>query len=103
MAPFYCGTQDRHFSIDEVGSYFPRLNPIIPYVVDYFLAPRHNALWRFNPSDTYGQPRRLVLPREKETEPALVGPVSVIWRKYSKGYLMAFSLLGAYLAKIWLS
>lgn len=103
MAPFYAGAQDRHFSIDEAGSCFPYINPLLLYIIDIFMAPRHKALWRFNPSDIHGQPRRLALPKEKSTEPALVGPVPFNWQKYMNMYFMAFTLLSAYLAKTWLS
>jgi hypothetical protein len=101
MAPFYASTQDRHFSIDESGPTFPSLNPVILYIIDYFMAPRHKALWRFSPSDMYGQTRRLALPNEEEAEPALVGLVRFDLGKNMKAYLVVISLLSAYLAKKW--
>ena len=93
MAPFYFGNQDQYFSIDEEGSYYPRVNFLIPYIIDYFLAPRHSALWRFNPCDIYGCPRRLELPKEKGVEPALVSPVVIYWWKYGKWAAAVVALL----------
>lgn len=56
-APFAFGTQDKDFLLDGKRHRFPDVPAVFLYVVDYVLARRYSAAWRFSPSNIYGQPR----------------------------------------------
>ena len=58
-APLVLGCQDKHFLLDEEPARFPKLSPLACFFVDLTLARRHASVWRFNPSNMYGEPRKL--------------------------------------------
>jgi hypothetical protein len=58
-APLVLGCQDKHFLLDEEPARFPKLSLFASFFVDLTLARRHANVWRFNPSNMYGQPRKL--------------------------------------------
>ena len=53
------GCQDNKFLLDGEKVAYPHKNgPLVCFIIDQVLARRHSRLWRFNPSDIYGNPRR---------------------------------------------
>lgn len=73
-APLVLGCQDKHFLIDEEPAQFPKLSTFACFFVSNILTRRHANLWRFNPCNIYGTPKKLppASPPSVESETAFV-------------------------------
>ncbi|PWI64553.1 hypothetical protein PCL_09566 [Purpureocillium lilacinum] len=58
-APLFIGCSDKTFVLDGQNIPFPPVPFFVPYIIKLFFEPRHAGSWRFNPSDSFGQPRPL--------------------------------------------
>ncbi|KAG9230721.1 hypothetical protein BJ875DRAFT_431120 [Amylocarpus encephaloides] len=107
IGPLYFGCQDTHFSIDEQHSYYPHVNPASISFINHVLARRHKALWRFCPSDMFGQPRPLPEtgkdPVKAEGKPKAIGEMVIGKSQWGKIALLLMSLLSACLTAFWLA
>ncbi|KLJ07067.1 hypothetical protein EMPG_17438 [Blastomyces silverae] len=61
-APLMLGCIDSTFKLDGESRLFPPVPAPIKYLSKYILEWRYSGRWRFNPCDTFGQPRPLAFP-----------------------------------------
>ncbi|KAN0074130.1 hypothetical protein V8E54_008067 [Elaphomyces granulatus] len=57
--PLFVGCADRSFILDGQVMPFPPFPFFVPYIIKFIFEPRHSGAWRFNPCDSFSQPRPL--------------------------------------------
>jgi hypothetical protein len=81
-APLVLGCQDKTFIIDGDLSPYPEVPFIAKFVTDWVLSRRHGKVWRFNPSNGYGEVKKFPPP---VTKSLLHGNDKSVGRKVTKG------------------